>query len=447
MPHIKITKGHDLKISGIPDKNIAYPAQYSTVAILPNDFRGVKPKLLVKEGDKVNIGSPLFFNKINPEVKWASPGCGKVKDIVYGPRRVIEKIEIELDKDQNSIDYKTYTREEISNLSGEQVLENILNANLFTFFRQRPFNVIPNHKIPPRDIFISGLNTSPLSVDIEVVMASQLEDFQYGIDAISKLTKGNVFLTTKRNSILSSIENVKLNTISGPHPAGNVGIQIHHIAHLKPGEIVWTINPQDVVSLGRLFKNGRYHPERIISVGGPSVKTPSYSKVTAGVPLKALINDNLTSENVRIISGDVLTGRSASSKDYLSFYDYSLSVISNDIKREFIGMLNPGSSSSRYSLTPVFVSLADKLFNFTSSQNGSHRAVVPINTWENVLPMDILPNELYRSIMAKDIEEMENLGIIECDDEDFALCSFACPSKTDVSGVIRQGLNLLQAEV
>ena len=143
----------------------------------------------------------------------------------------------------------------------------------------------------------------------------------------------------------------------------------------------------------------------------------------------------------------MLTGRSASSKDYLSFYDYSLSVISNDIKREFIGMLNPGSSSSRYSLTPVFVSLADKLFNFTSSQNGSHRAVVPINTWENVLPMDILPNELYRSIMAKDIEEMENLGIIECDDEDFALCSFACPSKTDVSGVIRQGLNLLQAEV
>ena len=447
MPHIKITKGHDLKISGIPDKNITYPAQYSTVAILPNDFRGVKPKLLVSKGDKVNVGTPLFFNKINPEVKWASPGCGKVKDIVYGPRRVIEKIEIELDKDQNSIDYKTHTKEEISNLSGEQVLDNILNANLFTFFRQRPFNVIPNHKIPPRDIFISGLNTSPLSVDVEIVLASQLEDFQYGIDAISKLTKGNVFLTTKRNSILSSIENVKLNTISGPHPAGNVGIQIHHISHLKPSEVVWTINPQDVVSLGRLFKNGRYDPKRIISVGGPSVKTPSYSKVIAGVPIKALINDNLTSENVRVISGDVLTGRIASSQDYLSFYDYSLSVISNDIKREFIGMLNPGSSSSRYSLTPVFVSLADKLFNFTSSQNGSHRAVVPINTWENVLPMDILPNELYRSIMAKDIEEMENLGLIECDDEDFALCSFACPSKTDVSGVIRQGLNLLQAEV
>ena len=447
MRHIKITKGHDLKISGIPGKNIIQPAQYSIVAVLPNDFRGVKPKLLVKEGDNVKIGSPLYFNKINPEIKWASPGCGIIKDIVHGPRRVIEKIEIELDKDQNSIKHKTYTKEEISKLSGEQVLDNILEANLFTFFRQRPFNIIPNHKVPPRDIFISGLNTSPLSVDIEVVLASQLEDFQYGVDAISKLTKGNVFLTTKRNSILSSIKNVILNTISGPHPAGNVGIQIHHIAHLKPGEIVWTINPQDVASLGRLFRNGRYDPKRIISVGGPKVKTPSYLKVIAGVPVKALINDNLTSENVRIISGDVLTGRSTSSQDYLSFYDYSLSVISNDIKREFIGMLNPGSSSSRYSLTPVFVSLTDKLFNFTSSQNGSHRAVVPINTWENVLPMDILPNELYRSILAKDIEEMENLGIVECDDEDFALCSFSCPSKTDVSGVIRQGLNLLQAEV
>ena len=446
MPHIKIKKGHDLKISGVPDKNIAYPSQHSTVAILPNDFRGVKPKLLVKEGDKLKIGSPLFYNKINPDVKWASPGCGKVKNIVYGPRRVIEKIEIDLDKDQESIDYKVHTNEEISKLSGEQVLEDILKANLFTCFRQRPFNVIPNHKVPPRDIFISGLNTGPLSVDIEVVMAGQLENFQNGINAISKLTKGNVYLTTKKNSVLSSIENVKLNTISGPHPAGNVGIQIHHISHLKPGEIIWTINPQAVATLGKFFKTGEYDPFRVISVGGPCAKNPSYYKVRTGIPIKSLIHDNLKSENVRIISGDVLTGRSSSAQDSLSFYDYSLSVISNDIKREFIGMLNPGSSSSRYSLTPVFVSLSGKLFNFTSSQNGNHRAVVPINSWERLLPMDILPNELYRSILAKDIEEMENLGIIECDDEDFALCSFACPSKTDVSGVIRQGLNLLQAE-
>ena len=185
----------------------------------------------------------------------------------------------------------------------------------------------------------------------------------------------------------------------------------------------------------------------MISVGGPSVETPTYYKVRTGVPIKSWTKDNLKSENVRIISGDVLTGRNASAQDSLSFYDYSLSVISNDIKREFIGMLNPGSSSSRYSLTPVFVSLSEKLFNFTSSQNGNHSAVGPINSWERLLPMDILPNELYRSILAEDIEEMENLGIIECDDEDFALCSFACPSKTDVSGVIRQGLNLLQAEV
>ena len=184
----------------------------------------------------------------------------------------------------------------------------------------------------------------------------------------------------------------------------------------------------------------------MISVGGPSVKTPTYYKVRTGVPIKSLTYNNLKSDNVRIISGDVLTGRNASVQDSLSFYDYSLSVISNDIKREFIGMLSPGSSSSKYSLTPVFVSLSEKLFNFTSSQNGNHRAVVPINSWERLLPMDILPNELYRSILAEDIEEMENLGIIECDDEDFALCSFACPSKTDVSGVVRQGLNLLQAE-
>ena len=447
MAHIKIKKGHSINIAGLPEKNISTFSSVPSLAILPPDFKGVKPKLIVKVGDKVKIGSPLFFDKLNPEIKWASPGCGIVKNIEFGPRRVIEKIEIELDKDQESIEYKVHSKEEITNLSKDQILTTILEANLFPFFRQRPFNSVPDHKIKPRDIFISGLNTAPLSADLEVVLAHQLEDFQAGADAISKLTDGDVYLTTKTNSVLSSIKNVNLNTIDGPHPAGNVGIQIHHISHLKPGDVVWTINPQEVATLGKFFKSGKYDPSRVITVAGPCVKNPTHLKVKTGFPINSIIKDNLVSDDIRIISGDVLTGRESNNQDYLSFYDFSVCVISNDIKREFIGMLNPGSSSSRYSLTPVFVSLSKALFSFTSSQNGNHRSVVPINSWERVLPMDILPNELYRSILAKDVEEMENLGIIECDEEDFALCSFACPSKTDVAGVIRQGLDMIQAEV
>ena len=447
MSHIKIKKGHDIKISGVPDSNISTAPIASVLALLPSDFKGVKPKLMVKVGDSVKIGSPLFFDKLNPGVKWASPGSGLIKEIKYGPRRVIEKIEIELDKEQQSLDFKSYSMDDISNLSEDEVLDVILGANLFPHFRQRPFNTIPDHKIKPRDIFISGLNTAPLAVDLEIAMADEIDNFQAGINAIEKLTTGKVYLTNKVDSRLSDVEKVNINTIEGPHPSGNVGIHIHHISHLKPSELIWTINPQDVVMIGKLFLKGVYDPSKIISVAGPGVKKPTHLRVKTGYPIKSILKSNLSSDNVRMISGDVLTGRECTLEDYMSFYDSSISVISNEINREFIGMLNPGSSSSRYSLTPVFVSLSNILFPFTSSQNGNHRAVVPINSWERVLPMDILPNELYRSILAEDIEEMESLGLFECDDEDFALCSFACSSKTDVSGVIRKGLDMLQAEV
>ena len=447
MPHININKGHDIQLSGVPNNNIANIKQSKTLAILPMDFLGVKPKLLVEEGDEVKTGSPLFFNKLRPVVKWASPGTGKIKEIEYGPRRVIKKIELFLSDKQEYVEHKKYKNSDIIGLDRQQAITSILEANIFPIFRQRPFNTIPNPEIPPRDIFVSGVDTSPLGVNIELVVENENENFQAGVDVLNRLTNGKVYLTTKPESVLSSIQNVELNTISGPHPAGNVGIQIHHIAPLKPSEIIWTINPQDVIALGKLFLKGLYDPTKVITLGGSNVNNPGHFRVVQGSKISSIIGDKLNKNNYRIVSGDVLTGRTSSLEDYLSYYDYTVSVISDDIKREFIGMLNPGSSSSRYSLTPVFLSFSKILFPFTTSQNGNHRAVVPMNSWERVLPMDILPNELYRSILAEDIEEMENLGLIECDDEDFALCSFACPSKTDVGGVIRKGLDMLQAEV
>ncbi|OUW79820.1 MAG: hypothetical protein CBD77_01970 [bacterium TMED217] len=444
MPHINIKKGHNIRIAGKPEKEIADINNSATLAILPTDFKGVKPKLIVDQGDEVKIGSPLFFDKTKPDVKWASPGSGKINNIEYGPRRVIQNIEILLDQEQEYIEHKSA---DIKNMDRSKVLAMILEANIFPVFRQRPFNTIPDPNVPPRDIFISAFDTSPLAVDLEMVLGTELENFQIGVDVLNLLTDGKVYLTTQKDSVLSSIQNVEINTISGPHPAGNVGIQIHHISHLKPGDIIWILNAQDVVMLGKLFLIGRYDPSKVITVAGPNVKNPTHARINVGSPMKSLLEENLVGNDHRIISGNVLTGRKSSLDDYISYYDNTVSVISNEIKREFIGMLNPGTSSSRYSLTPVFLSFTKLLFSFTTSQNGNHRAVVPINSWERVLPMDILPNELFRSVLAKDIEEMESLGLIECDDEDFALCSFACPSKTDVGSVIRKGLDMLQAEV
>ena len=235
-------------------------------------------------------------------------------------------------------------------------------------------------------------------------------------------------------------------TIAGPHPAGNVGIQIHHIKPINPGEVIWTVNPQHVITIGKLFQNGYYDPECVVSIGGSGSSNPQTVKALIGSSIESLLKDQLLNGSQRIVSGDVLTGKRVSSDDYLGFYDSSVAIINDDVKRPFLGMLAVGSSSTKYSLTNTFLSARADEFDFTTSQNGELRAIVPLNAWEKMLPMDILPNPLYRAILAQDIEEMEQLGIWECDDEDFALCSFACPSKIDVGSVIREGLDLLERD-
>jgi Na+-transporting NADH:ubiquinone oxidoreductase subunit A len=237
-----------------------------------------------------------------------------------------------------------------------------------------------------------------------------------------------------------------LHQISGPHPAGNVGIQIHHIAPLKPDDVIWTVNIQHVIILGKLFLTGEIDLSIIVSIGGPGANNPIHVKTRIGAKIYTLVNNQLASDESRIISGDVLTGKEVQKDDYLGFYDTIISILPVDHSRPFLGWIQPGSSKRTYSLSRSFLSFRRRLFNFTTKQNGSLRALVPINAWEDVLPMDIMPNPLYRSILADDVEEMTQLGILECDDEDFALCSFACPSKIDVGAVIRKGLDIMKAE-
>ena len=429
-------------MSGIPNTDIASAAAPQNVSILPSSFRGVKPKLMVEEGDQVKIGSPLFFDKTKPEVRWASPASGNVTSIQFGARRVIEKIEITVENN-DKVSIQTLSQGEFESASRKTILDKILKANLFPLIRQRPFNKVADPKDIPRDIFISGHNSSPLSVDLSRLIKDEKDIFQTGLNVLKKLTEGNVYLTLGSSM---EFDNVITQTISGPHPSGNVGIQIHHTKPLRPGDVIWSVNAQHVITLGKLFQTGSYDPTVIVSIGGSGATSPATVKTITGVNIGLLVEEQNLKEPIRLISGDVLTGKTVENTDFLGFYDSSVSIINDDVKRPFLGMLSPGSGRTKYSLTNAFLSFGNKAFNFTSSQNGELRAMVPLNAWEDVLPMDIYPNPLYRAILAQDIEEMEKLGIWECDDEDFALCSFACPSKIDVGGVVRDGLDLMEKE-
>ncbi|MCK4903786.1 MAG: NADH:ubiquinone reductase (Na(+)-transporting) subunit A, partial [Candidatus Marinimicrobia bacterium] len=312
-----------------------------------------------------------------------------------------------------------------------------------------PFNHVANPEDEPRDIFISALHTAPLSPNLDLVLKGQKDALQAGINVLNDLTDGDVNISISANEQIDELiglENCKLHQISGPHPAGNVGIQIHHIAPMKPDDIIWTVNIQHVIILGKLFLKGEIDPSIIVSVSGPGAKNPIHVKTRIGAKIDTIVSNQLENGASRIISGDVLTGRKVEKDDYLGFYDTIISILPIDFSRPFLGWIQPGSSKRTYSLSRSFLSFGKKLFNFTTKQNGSQRALVPIDAWEDVLPMDIMPNPLYRSILAADVEEMNQLGILECDEEDFALCSFACPSKIDVGATIRKGLDIMRTE-
>jgi len=449
MTQIKIRKGHSIRIAGVPQNEILTNLSTVEVGLNPIEYKYVKPKLLVKEGDHVEIGTPLFFNKENTDQKWGAPGSGTICKIQYGPRRVIEKIVIKLDKPEKGFSQKPITLNATTKLKREEIKSLLSESNLWHLIRQRPFNQGANPADEPRDIFISVLNTAPLAPNLELVLNGQKDALQAGINVLKGLTDGDVNICISSNNQieeLTGLDNCKLHKISGPHPAGNVGIQIHHIFPLKPDDIVWTVNFQHVIILGRLFLKGAIDPSIIVSIGGPGAKNPIHVKTRIGTKIDTLIKDQLKDGECRIISGDVLTGRNVEKDDCLGFYDTIISILPIDLSRPFLGWLQPGSSKKSYSLSNSFFSFGRKLFNFTTKQNGSKRALVPINAWEDVLPMDILPNPLYRSILAADIEEMTQLGILECDEEDFALCSFACPSKIDVGEAIRKGLDIMRTE-
>ena len=446
MAYLRLKKGHDIGIAGVPKKTYLEAGTVKSVALLPDEFLYVKPKLLVKEGDSVKCGDPLFFDKINPDIKWASPGGGIVSKIQFGPRRLVQGIEITLEQDEA---FKQVETIPVETSDRQTIIDKILEMNLWPFIRQRPFNKVADPKDSPKSIFVSACNTAPLAVDNNFVLNGQDEAFHVGMSVLTKLTEGDVHLAIHEDAnstSLTDVNNIRIHRINGPHPVGNVGVLIHHMDALNSGEVIWTCEPQQVLALGRAFLTGKYDPSVTVTIGGPSVKQPGYIKTRAGAPVVFLSDGRLNDGDHRLIRGDVLTGKAITNVPYLGWYDTSLSCIPVSHERTFLGWLKPGSSKRNYSLMRLYFGRNDAKFKFSTLQQGARRALVPVNAWEDVLPMDILPNPLYRAVLAQDIDEMEKLGILEVVEEDVALCSFACPSKIDLGGAIRQGLDLMVKE-
>jgi len=446
--NITIKKGLDIKMIGEASKEISDLPLSETFAIKPPDFHGVIPKLLVQQGDEVKAGTPLFFDKANETVKFCSPVSGEVAQILRGDKRRILEIRILADKE---IKYVAYERINPVAAGREAVLQSLLQSGVWPFIRQRPFGIIANPNDKPKSIFISAFDTNPLAADMNFIMQNCEEDFQTGLEALKQLTDGKVHLNIKKgvqsSSVFTNAKGIEINTISGPHPSGNVGIQIHHIDPVSKGEVVWCVNPQDVLIIGRLFNKGIFDASRIIALTGSQAVSPKYYKTIVGTSVKHLVEDSgLKDGESRIISGNVLTGKQIDEEGYMNFYDSQITVIPEGRQYEFMGWLMPGLN--KLSKSRAFFSwlTPDKTYKLDTNLHGEERPFVLSGQYEQVLPMDIYPVHLLKSILVEDIELMEKLGIYEVVEEDFALCEFVCTSKIESQQIIRRGLELVRRE-
>ncbi len=445
---IKIKRGLDIRLVGEAEKSIETIDAPDTFAIKPTDFKGLTPKLSAREGDEVKAGSPLFFHKDDNRLNIPSPVSGEVVEIVRGAKRKIMAVRILADKQTNYIDFG---KADASSLSGEEVKEKLLKSGVWSYIRQRPYNVIANPDDKPKAVFISAFDSAPLAPDYDFIMEGQADAFQAGIDALAKLTEGKVHLNVNGkgnpSSVFAGVKGVQLNKISGPHPAGNVGIQIHHIDPIGKGEKVWTVNPQDVVIIGKLFLEGKYNATKIVAITGFQVSNPKYYKVLQGTPLKNILDGKLAGDKNRIISGNALTGDKESMDGFTGYYHSQITVIPEGDEPEFMGWLAPGFnkfSASRTFFT--WLTPGSKKFQLDTGMHGEERAFVMSGEYEKVLPMDIYPVQLLKASLANDIELMEGLGIYEVDEEDFALCEYVCTSKIEVQSILREGLDLVRVE-
>lgn len=442
---IRIKRGLSLQLKGEAEKQLVEAKRSKTYAIKPPDFHSVVPKMVVKEGDRVLAGDALFYSKYAEELQFASPVSGTVQEIKRGAKRRILEVIIEADFTDS---YKDFGKLNAASADLDAVRNMIYSSGCGAFINQRPYDIVADPKDEPKAIFISAVSSAPLAADLGFVLKDKVAAFQQGIYALQKLTKGKVHLSIDEKSapVLKGIQGVELHNVKGPHPAGNVGVQIHNIDPINIGDRVWTVGAEDVAIIGTLFLTGEYRAERIIALTGSEAKERKYYRTIIGANSADIVGE--VSSDIRIISGDVLTGTKISNNQYLGFFPNSITLIPEGNKYRMLGWLpftyNNIHSNSRTSLSFLF---PNKKYELDTNLNGEHRALVVTGEMEEVLPMDIYPMQLIKACMAGDIEKMENLGIYEVAPEDFALIDYVNTSKVEAQEIIRLGLDLMITEV
>jgi Na+-transporting NADH:ubiquinone oxidoreductase subunit A len=446
---IKIRKGLDLPVAGEPEQTVHAARPVHSLAAVGADYVDLKPTMFVEEGDRVKLGQPLFEDKRRPGVLHTAPGAGTVKAIHRGPRRVLQSVVIQLDGD-DEVTFQSYGAAQLPNLDRTVVREQLVKSGQWTGFRTRPYNRVPNPESVPAAIFVNAMDTRPLAANPAVVLRDYGEDFKNGLLLLTRLTDGEVFVCEAPGTVIPVPDHPQVHSaeFEGPHPAGLAGTHMHFLKPVSAHRTNWHLAYQDVIAIGKLFTTGRLWVERIISLGGPPVKNPRLLRTRLGACISELLDGELNDAKVRAVSGSVWGGRVARGwGDYLGRYNNQITVLEEPVNRELFGWVNP--AGEKYSAINVFLSALQRTtrkFNFNTAYNGSPRAMVPIGSYEKVMPLDILATPLLRALLVRDTDMAQQLGCLELDEEDLALCSYVCVGKYDYGPILRTNLEQIEKE-
>ncbi|SPY33959.1 Na(+)-translocating NADH-quinone reductase subunit A [Pasteurella canis] len=445
---ITIKKGLDLPIAGKPEQVIRDGNAITEVALLGEEYVGMRPSMKVREGDFVKKGQVLFEDKKNPGVVFTAPASGTITAINRGAKRVLQSVVIKIEGDEQ-ITFTKYAAEELKQLTSEQVRQNLQTSGLWTALRTRPFSKVPAVDATPVSIFVNAMDTNPLAADPQVILKEHEQAFLQGLTVLSRLHEGKVYLCKAPDTHIPStanIDNLDVKEFAGPHPAGLSGTHIHFVDPVSATKSVWYINYQDVIAIAHLFTTGELDVNRVIALAGPQVRNPRLVRTIMGANLSQLTANELNDGENRVISGSVLSGtKAAGPVDYLGRYVLQVSVLEEGREKEFLGWIMPGANKYSISRT-VLGHFSKKLFNFTTAVNGGERAMVPIGAYERVMPLDIIPTLLLRDLSAGDTDSAQALGCLELDEEDLALCTFVCPGKNEYGPLLRQALDKIEKE-
>ncbi|GGW27197.1 Na(+)-translocating NADH-quinone reductase subunit A [Vreelandella hamiltonii] len=447
---IEVKKGLDLPITGAPEQRIEDAQLVRHVAILGTDYVGMKPTMEVQEGDKVKLGQLLFTDKKVDGVRFTAPAAGEVVAINRGEKRRLLSVVIKVDENEEAMTFASHDRGTLGQLDRQTVVDQLVESGLWTALRTRPFSRTPAIDSVPADIFVTAVDTHPLSADPALIINENSQAFEDGLKVLTRLTEGNVFLCTGANASLpgSDVSGVKTETFAGPHPAGLVGTHIHYLSPVALHKKVWHIGYQDVIAFGKLFVEGKLDVSRIVAVGGPRAEKPRLLRTRVGASTQELLaGEVIQPEDTRVISGSVFSGFAAEGNiTYLGRFHNQVSLLEEGNKRTFMGWLSLGAN--RHSIMGIYLSKFKGLSNYapTTSTNGSERAMVPVGNYERVMPLDVMPTQLLRSLIVGDIEVAMQLGCLELDEEDLALCTYVCPGKYEYGPILRDNLTMIEKE-